>query len=195
MPTFNPGPLTAADLGNPKLKADHDDNVEIYINGVLAASATGYTQFTYAYLDLSAAAKDAVLPNSDNLIAVHCHQTGGGQIIDAGIVKQLENGSSGTDICPQISAFDVYQKSPTTHTITAGGGAVQPTGAVPVFTGDSRTFTFTASPGYVLDQVLVDVTNNPAAVAAGTYTFSDVTTDHTLAARYRLQVPASTQDR
>jgi|GEM_PF-2852086 len=190
--TFNPGPLSNADLGNLKLKVDHDEDVEIYINGVLAASATGYTPFTYAYLDLSAAARSALLPNSDNLIAVHCHQTGGGQIIDAGIVKQLPNGSGGTDICPQIGEFDVYQKSPTTHTITAGGGAVQPAGAVPVFTGESRTFTFTPSPGHVLDQVLVDGINNPAAVAAGTYTFSDVTTDHTISARFRLKVPATT---
>ncbi len=190
--TFNPGPLSTADLGNLKLKVDHDEDVEIYINGVLAASATGYTPFTYAYLDLSAAAKSALLPNSDNLIAVHCHQTGGGQIIDAGMVKQLPNGSGGTDTCPQISEFDVYQKASTTHTITAGGGAVQPAGAVAVFTGESRTFTFTPSPGHVLDQVLVDGVNNPAAVAAGTYTFSDVTTDHTISARFRLKVPATT---
>ena len=94
-----------------------------------------------------------------------------------------------SDTCPQISEFDVYRKAPTTHTITAGGGAVQPAGAVPVVTGGSRTFIFTPSPGYVLDQVLVDGINNPAAVAAGTYTFSGVTSDHTVSARFKLNEP------
>jgi len=63
--------------------AQHDEDVEVYINGMLAASATGYTA-DYAALPMSAAARAALKPGP-NLIAVHCHQTIGGQVIDVGI--------------------------------------------------------------------------------------------------------------
>lgn len=63
----------------------HDEDVEIYINGVLAASATGYVG-DYVLLPMNAAGRAALKPGK-NLIAVHCHQTTGGQYIDVGITK------------------------------------------------------------------------------------------------------------
>ena len=63
----------------------HDEDVEVYINGVLAASATGFTG-DYARLPMSEAARAALHPGR-NLIAVHCHQTVGGQVIDVGIAQ------------------------------------------------------------------------------------------------------------
>lgn len=65
--------------------ARHDEDVEIYINGVLAASATGYTD-EYAALPMSDATRAALKPGA-NVIAVHCHQTIGGQSVDVGIVE------------------------------------------------------------------------------------------------------------
>ena len=61
----------------------HDEDVEIYINGVLAASATGYVG-DYVSLPMSDAARAALKPGK-NRIAAHCHQTIGGQVIDVGI--------------------------------------------------------------------------------------------------------------
>jgi hypothetical protein len=46
--------------------------------------------------------------------------------------------------------------------------------------GTSKTFTFTPDPGYLILDVLVDGVSNPGAVAAGSYTFTSVTRDHTI---------------
>jgi len=82
--TFNPGALTTQQISNLVFSVYHDEDVDIYINGVLAASATGYTT-AYALVPVNAAGQAAIIPNASNLLAVHCHQTGGGQYIDVGI--------------------------------------------------------------------------------------------------------------
>jgi len=69
------------------LRIHHDEDAEIFINGVLAAAVQGYVT-EYVEVPLLPAAK-AALREGDNLVAVHCRQTGGGQSIDVGIVEQL----------------------------------------------------------------------------------------------------------
>jgi hypothetical protein len=64
----------------------HDDDCEIYINGVLAASTSGYTS-NYSLISINNNAKNALILNGKNTIAVHCLQKTGGQFIDVGIVK------------------------------------------------------------------------------------------------------------
>ncbi len=61
----------------------HDEDVEVFLNGILAASAPGYVG-DYVRLPMADAARAALKPGK-NLIAVHCHQTIGGQVIDVGI--------------------------------------------------------------------------------------------------------------
>jgi hypothetical protein len=57
--------------------ACHDEDVEVYVNGVLAMSAKGYiTKFRMFSL---AKAAQAALREGTNQLAVHCHQTTGGQ--------------------------------------------------------------------------------------------------------------------
>jgi hypothetical protein len=70
------------------LNVHHDEDVEIYLNGVLAASANGYT-VEYEPLPVNPAAKAAIKAGK-NVLAVHCRQTGGGQYIDVGIVEMIE---------------------------------------------------------------------------------------------------------
>jgi len=82
--TFNPGSLTAQQISNLVFSMYHDEGVEIYINGVLAGSAPGYVT-DYGLVAMNPAGQSAVLPNANNVMAVHCHQTGGGQYIDVGI--------------------------------------------------------------------------------------------------------------
>jgi hypothetical protein len=82
--TFELGTLTQEDLDKLVWRLHHDEDVEIYLNGILAHSATGYTT-AYIPVTASAAAKAALIQNGSNVIAIHCRQTGGGQYIDAGI--------------------------------------------------------------------------------------------------------------
>ena len=82
---FDMGNLSASDIDKLELSIFHDENCEIYFNGVLAATFTGYNS-TYEFLPITAAGKNALIPNGSNVIAIHCHQTGGGQYIDAGIL-------------------------------------------------------------------------------------------------------------
>ena len=70
---------------NLRLLMHHDDEAEVYLNGVLAVKAPGFTT-DYEQFEISPDAR-ATLKPTGNVMAVHCHQTSGGQNIDAGIVK------------------------------------------------------------------------------------------------------------
>jgi len=82
--SFNPGSLTADELNKLTIKIFYDEGAEVYINGILALTVTGYLT-GYVLKDLSIEAKSSILNNSINSIAVHCHQTTGGQFIDVGL--------------------------------------------------------------------------------------------------------------
>jgi len=81
--TFNPGTLTAQQVSNLVVNVHHDEDVEIYINGTLAYSAGGYIS-TYSHFGITDAGRAALKLNANNTLAVHCHQTGGGQYVDVG---------------------------------------------------------------------------------------------------------------
>ena len=82
--TFNPGILTPSQLPKLRFSVFHDEDTEIYINGVLAATIGGYNS-NYAFFSLTTAGQNAILSNATNVLAVHCHQTSGGQFIDVGL--------------------------------------------------------------------------------------------------------------
>jgi hypothetical protein len=70
------------------LSIHYDEDAEVYINGILAAKTTGYTT-AYTLVTADEAASKAI-HEGKNTIAVHCHQTGGGQYIDVGLVEMVE---------------------------------------------------------------------------------------------------------
>jgi hypothetical protein len=75
--------MPEGNFSNLKFYLYHDDDVEIFINGIPAGSAGGYIT-NYQTLDLDPSARQSLKPGK-NLIAVHCHQVRGGQFIDVGL--------------------------------------------------------------------------------------------------------------
>jgi len=80
--------LQDTELNRPYLMIHHDEDAEVYINGRLLAKLEGYTT-SYVRVALDKEGR-AALRKGSNCMAVHCHQTGGGQYIDVGIVDVIE---------------------------------------------------------------------------------------------------------
>ncbi len=76
--------LPAETLAKQQLWLHHDEDVEVYINGVLAFKTVGFVG-SYDAFPLTPEGRAALKPGK-NLIAIHCRQTTGGQYIDAGFV-------------------------------------------------------------------------------------------------------------
>jgi hypothetical protein len=75
--------LPAGDLAELQLTIQHDDDAEVYINGVLAVRLPGANR--YETFELPKAVHAALKPGR-NVVAIHCRDTGGDQYIDAGFV-------------------------------------------------------------------------------------------------------------
>jgi len=83
--------MPTAQFHDLQLACFHDEDIEIYLNGVLAARASGFTT-DYEPLPISPAARATLKPGAANVMAVHCHQTGGGQYVDVGFADVEEGG-------------------------------------------------------------------------------------------------------
>ncbi len=74
--------LSTKELG---ISIRYDEDAEVYINGILYGSVVGFTG-RYEPILLEKTIKE-VLHSGENTIAIHCHQTIGGQFIDAGLFE------------------------------------------------------------------------------------------------------------
>ncbi len=79
----------STDASRVQLLLYHDEDVEVYIDGILAAREQGYVT-TYQTVEIGEAARERLKPGAKVVVAVHCHQTGGGQGIDLGLVDVNE---------------------------------------------------------------------------------------------------------
>jgi hypothetical protein len=78
--------MPAGTFSHMEIQAFHDEDMQVYFNGILATSAASYIT-SYEYYLISPAALALLTPGATVEIAVHCLQTGGGQDIDVGIVN------------------------------------------------------------------------------------------------------------
>jgi hypothetical protein len=81
--------IPAEKLKNLGLWVHHDEDLQVYINGVLVVRNSGFTT-SYDTFPLNDAARAALKPGK-NLIAIHCQQTGGGQYVDLGLIDVQNN--------------------------------------------------------------------------------------------------------
>lgn len=72
-------------VGQVALRIHHDEDVEVFLNGVELARLEGYTT-EYTDLRLDPATVRRALRTGSNVLAIHCHQTRGGQYLDAGLM-------------------------------------------------------------------------------------------------------------
>ena len=88
-----------------------------------------------------------------------------------------------------IGASGSIIRSHSTISASAGsGGIIDPMGDVSVINGGSQAFTVTPSAGYHILDVLVD---GSSVGAVGSYEFTGVSTDHTIAASFMAETPAT----
>jgi hypothetical protein len=78
-------PQGGASLRNPHLSIYHDEDAEVYLNGV---QATRLRRFTTEYVEQPIAPEaKAALRQGKNVLAAHCKNTVGAQHIDVGMVE------------------------------------------------------------------------------------------------------------
>jgi hypothetical protein len=67
-----------------QFRLHHDEDAEVYVDGVLATQVPGYVT-AYDTVRIKTKAREILKPGR-HVMAVHCKQTGGGQYVDVGLV-------------------------------------------------------------------------------------------------------------
>lgn len=107
----------------------------------------------------------------------------GGQLVTAGEVSAAFSiGSVSTVVSVPSRAVLTEMESYTISAIAETGGSISPSGEVHVNQGGRITFTITPDSGYEIADVLVD---GVSVGAVRSYTFENVTSDHTISAAFR----------
>ncbi|WP_293788717.1 glutaminase family protein [uncultured Pedobacter sp.] len=83
------------------LKLNHDDNIEVYLNGKKNYTKEGWTN-DFKYIALSNSDKNALKAGS-NVMAVHLKNTAGGRFLDFGLVDKLKDNAEKVQIARQKS--------------------------------------------------------------------------------------------
>jgi putative cell wall-binding protein len=92
---------------------------------------------------------------------------------------------SGNPLAAQFTSSFTTGKTRTISATAGVGGSISPAGEVIVDEGADQSFTIAPDIGYEFDTVLVD--GAPATLTDETYTFTDVTGDHTISVTFALK--------
>jgi len=139
--------------------------------------------------------EDAAASNFNLSAASVCIDHGSNNYATAMDIRGVTRPQDGPDAdavaTADIGAYE-YNQAPVQRTLTASagaGGSIAPAGAVEVTSGNSQTFTITADEHYGIADVLVD---GASVGAVGSYTFTSVNADHTIAASFALDAKVLT---
>jgi len=114
-----------------------------------------------------------------------------GYAIQSVLVDGIESETDGTYQFTNIAAnhtisasFEAIEELPDRYYINASagnGGVIAPSGQVEVVPNETITFTITASPGYTVQNIVVDEENQ---VVSDSFTFTNISGNHTIAASF-----------
>ena len=82
--------MPAAKTSNLEFMVYHDEDVDIYVNGLLAAHEAGFNT-SFMPLDINPQAKALLTPGAQITLAAHVHQTEGGQGFDMGLANVVQH--------------------------------------------------------------------------------------------------------
>lgn len=80
--------ISSGDYSDFQLLIHHDEDTDVFLDGKPIARTTGYTT-SYVVVPFDAGVGKSI-KSGRHTLAVHCHQTGGGQYIDVGLVDVRE---------------------------------------------------------------------------------------------------------
>ena len=153
--SFKINNFDASRLQDLRLWLFHDEDAEIYINGILVAKMTGYNTKYELWPMLPEGLQALKLDGSNNVIAIHCKQTIGGQFIDCGL--KMKNYTPNSDL--QVDPMPA--KTPAPEFTTASGKAYLMTYTLPT----SKKLHY----AYSLDGAKWTTVNGNRPVLSGSY--------------------------
>jgi hypothetical protein len=171
--------LTTALLVMP-VQADSTYTLEVYSFGNGSVTSPGEGDFTYA---AGAVVTLVALPDSG---ATFLGWSGDVATVSDPSASTTTITINGDYIIAATFSTTTTTTTTTTYTITATAGAngsISPSGDTTINSGGSQTYTITANTGYRIADVLVD---GSSVGAVASYTFTSVTSGHTIAASFAI---------